>query len=185
VDNTHALLPAILLHPKPWDSIAMDALDGTNLTQLISESVFYTWRNCKKESFSGGRDEWYGGGKDEDCDEDRGERIEAGPAEILDKEGGDNDSDRAERVGENVKEDSVHVLIVVMGVSVGVTMIIVRVTVVWMIVCVIVVIMIMAVVMTMTIAAALLGLFMWVAMRMGVSVRVPVMNMGMIESHDT
>jgi len=165
----------------------MDALNGANLTQLVSKGILNAWWDCEKEALGRGSDEWDSRSKDKDSDKDRGKRVKTGPAEIFDKESGYHNRNRAEGVGEDMEEDTMHILIVVVRVAV----VIVRVFMVRVIVFVIVVavimimVMVMVVVVAMPVAAALFGLFMRVPMGMRVSVGMPVMDMSMIKRHNT
>ena len=100
---------------------------GTDLLYCCLDSLVL---GCgHEEDFCGLSQEWEHRNEDECCDEERTDGVRYQPSKLLHQNGGDDDTDTAHCVGQNVQEYSSHVCIVGVGVTMtmGVTMTAVRV----------------------------------------------------------
>lgn len=108
-----------VLEPEFGDRVADDAADVADARKDVAQVVLNVAVEAQKEDLGGGAHEGHGAGEDEHCDQERGDRVPAGPACQLDEDRGNDDRHRAEGVGENVQVDALHVLTVGVGAGCG------------------------------------------------------------------
>lgn len=98
-----------VLNPEPDALVADHAPEPADAGQRVAERVLDVGGHGQEEGLGAADDERHGRGEDHDGDEEGCQRVEAGPAVEVHEQGADDDGDAAERVGEDVQEDAVHV----------------------------------------------------------------------------
>ncbi len=102
-----------VFEPEAGNSIADDPAQAAQLLKRVAQSILDICRKRQHQAQTGAADQRDGRGKDKHRDDAGCDRVPAGPSVVFCQQCGDDDGQGAERVGHDVQEDALHVLVVV------------------------------------------------------------------------
>lgn len=104
---------SFVFKPKLRNRVTYHASQCTQLSQRIPDAILDIARQAKHKSRSAGLDKGDRREEDQNSNDAGRNRVPSGPAVVLGQKSRDDDCYRAKRIGKNMKEDTLHVFVVV------------------------------------------------------------------------